>query len=144
MRMVGGKRLLDTQGTMHVAVDIDVSGTADTRGGLPAMALATVSGPGDLEFRSVFLESGRQGDPPGTFQAVQTFQFGSPFALSTRAGVGAGWESVTTPINGAAQARISVRWLGINEVNDQNGATISAYTITSASGTDWRQPVAGP
>ena len=51
---------------------------------------------------------------------------------------------VTTPKDGAAQARTSIRWMGIDGVDDENGAPISGYRISSSSGTDWSPAAPSP
>jgi hypothetical protein len=85
-----------------------------------------------------FGESGNVYNQTRTITAL--FRFGEPFYadLSIRSSAnGAG----NPPSYNKVDSEHTASWQGINAITDENNNPITGYTVTSASGTDYTQPV---
>ncbi|RYG23430.1 PEP-CTERM sorting domain-containing protein [bacterium] len=75
------------------------------------------------------------------------FTYGTPFELGIFANAVAGARS-SSGVGGISTAEIdfknTILWNGISSVLDPSGQGVSDFSIVSASGTDWTQPVPEP
>jgi hypothetical protein len=76
----------------------------------------------------------------------QPFTFGVPFRLEVDlgAGAGSGCDGNCGQAGGQANLQDTLNWGGISEVRDSNGGSVTNFTLSSDSGTDWTQPVPEP
>ncbi len=91
--------------------------------------------------------SGVTGDPYGGYytSGVWLFHFGEPFTLEMMLGT----DTTAGASNGSGSAYSlfgnTLRWQGIVQVQDYaTHAPIASYTVASASGTDYSQPIPEP
>jgi hypothetical protein len=76
----------------------------------------------------------------------QAFTFGVPFRLEVDlgAGAGSGCDGNCFQAVGEANLQDTLNWGGISEVRDVNGDSVTSFTLSSDSGTDWTQPIPEP
>jgi hypothetical protein len=92
-------------------------------------------------------EIGFIGDPPAALVTTPVpFTFGAPFHLDVSLSLFAQAAAAEEPVVSQASVDFggSVRWGGILEVRDGEGELVSGFSVSSASGTDYAQPVPEP
>lgn len=136
-----------------LSYSVEVSGMRRAVGKAQVDWLLSVQVGSSLEQRGAFCfgqpdgvcdDASSIGDPLGvqSFAAVP-FTFGQPIGLSARADLSV----IGLPDqagSGTADFRQSFTWLGIDAVFDGDMQPVASYTLSSASGTDWRLPDTGP
>ncbi len=92
-------------------------------------------------------QGGCVGEELSRFQGTVNFIYGQPINITISAYTyaealyfGPGGQPRSEGFANAGFAR-TVRWLGVSEVRDSQGNTVSGYRITSESGTDYSQPI---
>jgi hypothetical protein len=151
--------LAGTSGTFVAVVDLDGALDASATGedlpfvsnGVAAVALTVSADSPSVQRSSTCAASHGAslncfGDPLGVqVLSPLAFVFGTPFELRVRAD--ATTNNRTVP-NGTASAdsdfRLTVRWLGFQDVLDSGGQPVASFSVSSDSGVDWSQQVPEP
>lgn len=136
---------LSLQGTLSASVGVSQVGSANAAYSL------------DISFDNVITSfAGSQapggGPPNGDLLPLdasilnQAFTFGVPFRLEVDlgAGAGSGCDGNCGQAVGEANLQDTLNWGGISEVRDSNGGSVTSFTLSSDSGTDWTQPIPEP